>query len=84
MALLVGVGGVGEQQADALVLGDGAHDAEVGEPAVDRGEVELEVAGVQDRALRRVDGGGEAVGHRVGDGDELAVERADPAPLVVA
>ena len=58
-------------------------DAEVGEAAVDRVQVQLEVAGVQDRALRGVDGGGEAVGHRVGDGEELAVERADLQPLVV-
>ena len=57
--------------------------AEVGEAAVDRREVELEVAGVQDRALRRVERGGEAVRHRVGDRDELAVERADPAALAV-
>ena len=46
-------------------------------------EVELEVARVQDHALGRVEGGGEAVGHRVGDGDELAVEGPDPPPLAV-
>ena len=57
--------------------------AEVGEAAVDRGEVELPVAGVQDHALRGVERGGEAVGHRVGDGDELDVERADLAALAV-
>ena len=51
--------------------------------AVDRREVELEVARVEDHALGRVEGGGEPVGHRVGDGDELAVEGADPAPLAV-
>ena len=68
---------VGQQQADALVLGDRPHHPEVGQPAVDRGEVELEVAGVEDRALRGVERGGEAVGHRVGDRDELAVERAE-------
>ena len=83
VALLVRVGGVGEQQADALLVGDRADAGEVGEAAVDRGEVELPVAGVQDHALGRVEGGGEPVGHRVGDGDELAVERADLAPLAV-
>ncbi len=56
---------------------------QVGEAAVDRREVELEVAGVEDHALRGVEGGGEAVGHRVGDGDELHVEGPDPAPLAV-
>ena len=83
MAVLVGVGGVGQQQADALVAGDRADAGQVGEAAVDRGEVELEVAGVQDHALRGVERGGEAVGHRVGDGDELHVERADHAALAV-
>ena len=58
--------------------------AEVGAPAVDRGEVELEVAGVQDDALRRVQRDGVGVRHRVGDRDELDVERADHAPLAVA
>ncbi len=52
VAVLVGVGGVGQQEADALVLGDGADGRQVGEAAVDRGEVELEVAAVEDRALR--------------------------------
>ena len=61
VAVLVGVGGVRQQQPDALVLGDGAHDAEIGEPAVDRSQVELEVTGVQDRALRGVERGGEPV-----------------------
>ena len=46
-------------------------------------EVELEVAGVQDDALRRVHGDGVGVGHAVGDGDELDVERADLHPLAV-
>ena len=50
--LALGVGGVGHQQPDALGGGDGADAGEVGEPAVDRREVELEVARVQDDALR--------------------------------
>ena len=66
-----------------VVVGDGADAGEVGEAAVDRREVELPVAGVQDHALRRVERGGEAVRHRVGDGDELDVERADLAALAV-
>ena len=63
--------------------GDRADAGEVGATAVDRGEVELEVARVQDHALRRVHGDGVGVRHRVGDGDELDVERADHAPLAV-
>ena len=38
---------------------------------------------MQDHALGRVEGGGEAVGHRVGDGDELDLEGPDLAPLPV-
>ena len=73
-----------EQQADARVRGQRPHPGQVGPPAVHRMEVELEVARVEDHALRGVEGGGEAVGHRVGDGDELDVAGADPAALAVA
>ena len=59
------------------VLASCADAGEVGAPVVDRREVELEVAGVEDHALRRVHGDGVGVGHAVGDGDELDVERAD-------
>ncbi len=83
MAVAVGVGGVAHQEPDALVVGDGAHAGEVGEAAVDRREVELPVAGVQEHALRRVERGGEAVRHRVGDGDELHVEGPDHPALAV-
>ena len=47
-------------------------------------EVDLEVAGVQDHALRGVHGDRVGVGHRVGDRDELDVERADRDRLAVA
>ena len=50
---------------------------EVGAPAVDRLQVDLEVARVQDHALGRVEGGGEGRGHRVGDGDELDLAGPD-------
>ena len=39
---------------------------------------------MQDDALRGVEGGGEAVGHGVGDGDELHIERPDHPSLPVA
>ena len=75
---------VGQEQLDAArALGDRAHERQVGLAAVDRGGVELEVAAVQDRAGGRVVRGGERVRHRVGDRDELAVERPDRAPLAV-
>ena len=84
VALLLGVGRVGQQQADPRPVGQGPDPGQVGGPPVDRGQVDLEVARVQDHALRGVEGGGEAVGHRVGDRDELHVERPDLAPLPVA
>src|SRR5712692_7793734 len=78
------VGGVGEQQLDATCsLGDLTDQREVGLAAVDRREVELEVTAVQNGARRRVVGGGECVGYRVRDGDELAVERPDRTPFAV-
>ena len=78
------VGRVGEQQPDATVHPrDLAEEREVRVPPVDRCEVELEVAGVDDRAGGREERGGEAVRHRVRDGDELAVERSDAAALAV-
>jgi hypothetical protein len=82
VAGLLGVGRVGQEESHAAAA-DLADEGKVRHAAVDRVLVELEVAGVQDRAGRREDGGGEAVGHRVGDRDELAVEGADLAALAV-
>ena len=45
--------------------------------AVDRRLIDLEVAGVDDDAGRRVDGQRHAVGDAVRDADELDLERAD-------
>ena len=84
VAVLLGVGGVRQQQPDPGPVGQGADLGQVGRPPVDGRQVDLEVARVQDHALRGVEGGGEPVGHRVGDGDELHIERADLAPLPVA
>ena len=67
----------------AVAARDLAEQREVGVAAVDRREVELEVAGVDDRARGREERDREAVRHRVRDGDELAVERADAAALAV-
>ena len=47
----LGVGGVGHEQVDAL-LAQPREGAQVGEPAVERQLVHLEVAGVQQRAAR--------------------------------
>jgi hypothetical protein len=68
---------------DALGGGQGADAAEVGEPAVDRREVELEVARVQDHALAGVHGDGVGPGHGVRHRDELDVERPDATALAV-
>ena len=76
------IGGVGQQQPDAGIVGEGADPAEVGAAPVDGGEVELEVARVQDHALR----GWNAV--MLPEGiewvtEELAVERTDVDPVSV-
>ena len=46
---LLGVGGVRQEQADALGAGQLPHARQIGAPAVDRLQVELEVARVEDR-----------------------------------
>ena len=80
---LLGIGRVGQQQPDPRVGGQRAHPGQVGAAPVHRVEVDLEVARVEDDPLGGVEGGGEGVGHRVGDRDELDLERADPAALAV-
>ena len=76
-ARLLGVRRVGQQEPDPLALGQLAHPRQVGAPPVDGLEVELEVARVQDHALRGVEGDGERLGHRVGHRDELDIAGAD-------
>ncbi len=72
----VDVGAVGQQ-------GEDARRAELRQPvhvdalAVDRRLVDLEVAGVDDHAVRRLDGQRDAVGDAVRDAKELDGERAD-------
>ena len=72
----LGVGGVGQQQVDALVA-EPRERAQVGQPAVERQLVHLEVAGVQHQAGRGADRHRERVRDGVVDRDELAVERPD-------
>ena len=74
----LGVGRVGEEEVDALLAQPG-EGAQVGDPAVERELVHLEVAGVQHQPGGGADGDGQPVGDRVVDGDELAVERAERA-----
>ena len=49
----------------------------IGRPAVDRGVVELVIAGMDHQPGRRVDAQPDAVGDRVADVEELDLERAD-------
>jgi hypothetical protein len=63
------------QQVDALAAQPGEA-AEVGQPAVHRQLVHLEVTGVQDDAGLGLDGDREGVGDRVVDREELEAERA--------
>ncbi len=72
----LGVGGVGHEQVDALGAAP-REPAQVGEPAVQRQLVHLEVAGVQHHPGRGGDGHRERVRDGVVDREELQVERAE-------
>ncbi len=76
----VGVRRVGEEEVDPL-LAEAGEGAQVGEPAVERQLVHLEVAGVQQGAGLGAHEDGERVGDRVVDGHELEVEDAEPLAL---
>jgi len=80
---LLGVRRVREQETNPDRVGERADAGEVGQPAVDRREVELEVPRVEHDSLGGVEGDREALRHRVRHGDELDVERADPPSFAV-
>src|SRR5438552_18240106 len=78
------VGRIREQQPDAVVAAcELAQQREVGVTPVDRREIQLEVAGVDDRALGGEERDRESVRYGVGDRHELAVARSYTAPLAV-
>ena len=79
----VGVRGVDEEQVDALLAEPGER-AQVGDAAVERQLVHLEVAGGQHEAGGGADRDGERIGDRVVDRDELEVERAELLVLALA
>ena len=72
----LGVRGVGEEQVDPLLAEPGER-PQVGDPAVERELVHLEVAGVQHGAGAGADRDREGVGDGVVDGDELELERPE-------
>ena len=76
VARVLGAGRVGQEAEDAF-LAEPGEDREVGQLAVDRGVVELEVAGVDDRADRRPQGDAHRVRDRVADPERHDVEGAD-------
>ncbi len=76
------VGGVRHQQVDAVRTEPGEA-ADVGQPAVQRELVHLEVAGVQNQAGRGADGDRERVRDRVVHREELEVEGADLLPCAL-
>ncbi|MPM45358.1 hypothetical protein SDC9_92045 [bioreactor metagenome] len=78
----LGVGGVGHEQVDALLTELG-EPAQVGDPAVERELVHLEVTGDQDRARLGANKDGQGIGNRVRDRDELGIEgrQLDPVAL---
>ena len=70
----LGVRRVDEEQVEAL-LAETRESSEVGDPAVQRELVHLEVARVQDQAGVGADGDGEAIGNGMVDGEEFEPER---------
>jgi hypothetical protein len=81
---LFGVGRVAQQDADPLGLGELPDAGEIGAAVVHGGQVELEVAGVDDRPLGRVHDDRVGVRDAVGDRHELDVEGPDADALTVA
>src|SRR5699024_269502 len=77
---LLCVGGVRQQQVDALVTEPG-EPCQVGQTAIQRQLVHLEVAGVQHGAARGTDPHGQRVVDGVVDREELQVEGAEALPL---
>ena len=73
-AAALGVGGVATCSSIDAVLAELGERAVVGQPAVDRRLVELEVAGVQHVADRRADEDADAVGDRVVHREEVEAE----------
>ena len=76
VARVLGAGRV-RQEADDALRAELGEDREVGQLAVDRGVVELEVAGVDDDAGRRPEGDAHRVRDRVADPERDDAERAD-------
>ena len=74
------VGRVGAQDEHAAVAQLGER-AVVGRLAVERRRIQLEVAGVHDRARRRLDGQADAVDDGVSDADGLDSERTTLDPI---
>ena len=79
----LGVGRVDHEEVDAL-LAEPREGAEVGDPAVERQLVHLEVAGVEHQAGAGADRDRQRVGDRVVDRDELEVEGAEAEPVALA
>ncbi len=79
----LGVGRVGEEEVDTL-LAEAREGPQVGDPAVERQLVHLEVAGVEHQARRRPDRDRERVGDGVVDRDELELERPERHRVALA
>ncbi len=75
----LGVSGVCHQQVDALGA-EPREPAEVGQPAVERQLVHLEVTGVQDHSRAGPDADGQRIGNGVIDGEKFKVEGPERVP----
>ncbi len=80
---LFGVGAVEHQQANAVSCSKRTQASQVGASIVHWSEVDLEVARMNNDALRCVQCNGMCVRNRVGDGNELHIEWPNASTLVV-
>ena len=83
MSVLFGIGAVGQQQTNAFGGRNSANTSQIGQPTIDWSEVEFEIAGVQDDALRRMERRCHAVRYRVSHRNELDIERTNHSTFAI-
>ena len=83
MTMFFSIRAVTHQQANANRGGQFSQACEVGSTIINWGEIELEVARMHNHTLRSVNDDCVCVWHRVSNGQELNIERADIDALTI-
>ena len=83
VSVLLSISAVGEKETNAFGGSNCANSSEVSKTAVDRGQIELEIASVKNDALRRMKHRCDAVGNRVRHWNKFDVERPDHAAFAI-